>query len=129
MLYFILIIFILCPADSLTTCFVVGGGGSSDGFVVVSGGWGTTRFRGTDYCPFALADQYSSVQSACWYGQHVCQCANIFCLFLTSLSRRLSCSFCLFNQSSSTRRVQMMTRMSCLLLSTWLAINTCVLAL
>ena len=61
MLHFILIIFILCLADSLTTCFVVvvvgGGGGSSGGFVVVvvSGGWGDNSFQGTDYCPFAVA--------------------------------------------------------------------------
>ena len=68
MLYFILITFILCLADSLTTCFIGGGGGSSGGCVVVvgSGGWGDNSFQGTDYCPFALAHQYLPVQSACW---------------------------------------------------------------
>ena len=48
MLYFILIIFILCLAYSLTTCFVGGGGGGSSGdfvVVVVSGGWEDNAFR------------------------------------------------------------------------------------
>ena len=46
MLYFKLILFILCLAVSLTTSFGGGGGGSSGGFVVVvSGGWERTLFK------------------------------------------------------------------------------------
>ena len=54
MLYFILIIFILCLADSLTTCFVGGGGGTSGGFVVVvvlgDGGQLISRNRLLPFC-------------------------------------------------------------------------------